>query len=184
MGEGRGHTVGVAVAIPSPYREVIDAARETYEPSVGELPAHVTILAPVDVDAEAMPAVESHLARVAAEVEPFRLVLRGTGSFRPVSSVAFLVVSEGAEACTDLERRTRTGDMAVESRFPYHPHVTLAHDVPDVVLDRAQAELADFEASVDVTSIGLYEHRDGRWDLVQEFTLGVRADAGGRSRVG
>jgi 2'-5' RNA ligase len=167
-----GHTVGVALAIPSPYREVIDAARAQYEPMVGTLPAHVTILAPIDVDAEAMPAVEAHLERVARQVAPFRLVLRGTGSFRPVSPVAFLVVAEGAQECTDLERLVRTGDMAVETRFPYHPHVTLAHDVPEEVLDRALGELAGFEACLDVRSLGLYENVDGDWALVREITLG------------
>jgi 2'-5' RNA ligase len=172
MAVGGGHTIGVAVAIPSPFREVIDAARERFEPTAGDLPAHVTILAPIDVDAEAMPAVEAHLSRVVESVRPFTMVLRGTDSFRPVSPVAFLVVDEGAADCAAIERAVRTGDMAVEARFPYHPHVTLAHDVADEVLDRALADLADFEAVVDVTSLGLYEHLDGRWGLVREFTFG------------
>ncbi len=50
--------------------------------------------------------------------------------------------------------------------------MTLAHDVPEPVLDRALAELAGFEASIDVTSVGLYEYLDGRWDLVRDFPFG------------
>lgn len=171
-GAARGHTIGVVVAIPSPHREAIDAARERYEPAASDLPAHVTILAPIDVDAEAMPAVESHLARVASGTRPFRLTLRGTGTFRPVSPVVFVAVADGISACEQLETRVRSGDMAVETRYPYHPHVTLAHDVPEPVLDRAFAELADFEASMDVASVGLYEYLDGRWHLVREFPFG------------
>jgi 2'-5' RNA ligase len=167
-----GHTIGVVVAVPSPHREAIDAARETYEPAAGDLPAHVTILAPIDVDAEAMPAVEAHLARVASSTRPFRLTLRGTGTFRPVSPVVFVAVAEGIAACEQLEARVRSGDMAVETRFPYHPHVTLAHDVPEAVLDRAFAELSGFEASMDVSSVGLYEYLDGQWGLVREFPFG------------
>jgi 2'-5' RNA ligase len=166
---GHGHTIGVAVAIPSPHREVIDAAREQYEPAASDLPAHVTVLAPIDVDAEAMPAVQAHLARVAATTQPFRLTLRGTDTFRPVSPVVFVAVVDGAAACEELEQRVRSGDMAVETRYPYHPHVTLAHDVPEPMLDRAFAELAGFEASIDVSSVGLYEYLDGSWHLVQEF---------------
>lgn len=164
-----GHTIGVVVAVPSPYREVIDAAREQYEPAASDLPAHVTILAPIDVDAEAMPAVEAHLAHVAATTQPFRLTLRGTGTFRPVSPVVFVAVADGISACEQLERRVRSGDMAVETRFPYHPHVTLAHDVPEPVLDRAFADLSAFEATMDVDSVGLYEYEDGHWHLVREF---------------
>ena len=170
--EARGHTIGVVVAIPSPHREAIDAAREQYEPAASDLPAHVTILAPIDVDAEAMPAVEAHLARVAATTRPFHLTLRGTGTFRPVSPVVFVAVADGISACEQLETRVRSGDMAVETRYPYHPHVTLAHDVAEPVLDRAFAELAGYEASMDVVSIGLYEYADGRWHLVREFPFG------------
>ena len=168
-----GHTIGVVVAVPSPFREEIDAARETYEPAASDLPAHVTILAPIDVDAEAMPAVEAHLAHVAATTPPFRITLRGTGTFRPVSPVVFVAVADGVSACEQLERRVRSGDMAVETRFPYHPHVTLAHDVPDAVLDRALSELSGFEATIDVDAVGLYEYEDGRWHLVREFPFGA-----------
>lgn len=167
-----GHTIGVVVAIPSPHRETIDAAREQYEPAASDLPAHVTILAPIDVDAEAMPAVESHLGRVAASTRPFRITLRGTDTFRPVSPVVFVAVADGTAECEELEKRVRSGDMAVETRYPYHPHVTLAHDVPEPVLDRALAELAGFEATIDVSSVGLYEYLDGSWLLVREFPLG------------
>ena len=167
-----GHTIGVVLAIPSPHREAIDAAREQYEPAASDLPAHVTIMAPIDVDAEAMPAVEAHLALVAASTAPFRITMRGTDTFRPVSPVVFVAVTDGSAACEELEKRVRSGDMAVETRYPYHPHVTLAHDVAEPVLDRALAELAGFEASIDVSSVGLYEYLDGTWQLVREFPFG------------
>lgn len=168
----RGHTIGVVVAIPSPHREAIDAARERYEPAASDLPAHVTVLAPIDVDAEAMPAVEAHLARVTAGARPFRLTLRGTGTFRPTSPVVFVAIADGFAECEQLERQVRSGDMAVDTRFPYRPHVTLAHDVPDPVLDMAFAEMSRFEASMVVSSVGLYEYLDGCWHLVREFPFG------------
>ena len=45
-------------------------------------------------------------------------------------------------------------------------------DLLELVLDRAFAELAAYEASMDVTSVGLYEYLDGRWQLVREFPFG------------
>ena len=164
-----GHTLGVAIVVASPAREVLEEARSRYEPTSGEMPPHVTVLAPIDVDVDAMPAVVRHLQMVAATTRPFALSLQGTGTFRPISPVVFVVVSAGVDECAALESRVRAGDMAVETRFPYHPHVTLAHDVSEDVLDRAAADLADFGAQMQVRSMGLYERVDGRWDLVREF---------------
>jgi 2'-5' RNA ligase len=166
-----GHTLGVAIVIASPAREIIEEARARYEPISGEMPPHVTVLAPIDVDRDAMPAVVSHLESVAAATRPFQLSLRGTGTFRPVSPVAFIVISVGVDECGELESRVRAGDMAVETRFPYHPHVTVAHDVAEAVLDNAIDEFAAFEADMQVRSIGLYERVDGRWELVREFAF-------------
>ncbi len=169
MTDPTGHTLGVAIVIASPAREILEEARSRYEPASGEMPPHVTVLAPIDVDYDALPAVVRHLGDVAARTRPFAMTLQGTGTFRPVSPVVFVVVSEGVEECAELESRVRAGDMAVETRFPYHPHVTLAHDVSEAVLDRATNDLAEFGAQMLVNSMGLYEHRDGRWELVREF---------------
>lgn len=164
-----GHTIGVALRIPDPYAAVLDEARERFEPEAGDMPAHVTILAPIDVDADALPAVDRHLTSVAAATSPFRLVLQGAGTFRPVSPVVFVGVGLGAADCELLEKQVRSGDMAVETRFPYHPHVTVAHDVDATVLDAALEELAGFEAAFDVASMGLYENVNGSWMLIREF---------------
>ena len=66
----------------------------------------------------------------------------------------------------------RSAPLAQELRFNYHPHVTVAHDVPDDALDRAFAELADFEAVFRVTSLQVYEHGDdGVWRPARSFPL-------------
>jgi 2'-5' RNA ligase len=166
---GSGHTLGVAVEIPPPYGQLLDEVRERFAPDAGEMPAHVTILAPVDVDADVMGAVLSHLDAVARRTRPFTLTLDGVGTFRPVSPVVFVAVGQGGADCVQLERDVRSGDLAVETRFPFHPHVTVAHDVDEAALDDATAELAGFSASMDIVSMGLHEYVDGRWHLVRAF---------------
>jgi len=166
---GSGHTLGVVVEIPPPYGPALDAARAGLTPDPADMPAHVTILAPVDVDDDVLDHVIRHLADVADRTPPFRLTLRGTGTFRPVSPVVFVAVSEGASACEQLERDVRSGDLAVDVRFPYHPHVTIAHDMEDAVLDRVIEELSGFRASMTIGSMGLHEFVDGSWRLVREF---------------
>lgn len=167
-----GHTLGVAIELASPAREILEDARARFDPAPVEIPPHVTILAPIDVDADAMPAVTRHLAAVARVTSPFRLEVAGASSFRPVTPVVFIALGAGAAECVALESRVRSGDMAVELRYPYHPHVTIAHDVADDVLDDALAQLSDFEFSQDVDRMGLYENVAGRWELVQEFVFG------------
>jgi 2'-5' RNA ligase len=162
----------VAIEIQSPAREVLEEARSRFEPGFGEMPPHVTILAPIDVDADAMPAVVRHLSEVASATPPFRLELTGAETFRPVTSVVFVGIGAGADSCIELESRVRSGDMAVELRFPYHPHVTIAHDVADDVLDSALEQLSAFESAQVADRMALYECIDGRWTPVQEFPFG------------
>ena len=168
-----GHTLGVAIEIPAPFGPELDAIRLRYSPGTLDMNAHVTVIAPIDVDADVMDAVIRHLAQVAAQTEPFRLVLQGSGTFRPVSPVVFVNVADGIAACEVLERRVRSGDMAVESRFPYHPHVTIAHDLEPGVLDAAFEELSGYRASMQITSMSLHEHCGDEWRLVREFPFGA-----------
>lgn len=162
-----GRTIGVALALGSPTREALEAIRARFEAGPGEMPPHVTLLPPVDIDDDALASVTAHLAEVGRATRPFTLVLEGTGSFRPVSPVVFVRVADGADDCAALEGRVRSGVLSVEARFPYHPHVTIAHDVPDAVLDLAEQEIAGFRASMTVADLGLYEFADGRWELLQ-----------------
>ena len=56
--------------------------------------------------------------------------------------------------------------------FPYHPHVTVAHHLSDDQLDRAFAELADFECVFDVEGFHLYVHDEQRgWQPTTDFAL-------------
>lgn len=165
-------TVGVVIDVPEPYATRIREARRTWDdPDADAIPPHVTIVAPVSVDPEAMPVLEQHLARAVEGFAPFRMRLRGTGTFRPVSPVVFLAVSEGIPGCEELERRVRCGPWAVELRFPYHPHVTVAFELDDESLDRAFADLADFEAVFTVDTICLYELIEDGWQARATYLL-------------
>jgi 2'-5' RNA ligase len=157
--------------IPAPFGIDLDALRARYAPATDDMAVHVTILPPIDIDADVMDAALEHLAAVARRTKPFRLHLQGSGTFRPVSRVVFVAVAEGSAACERLEREVRSGDLAVEARFPYHPHVTIAHDVPDADLDRALDELAGYSATMEIRSMALHENVEGGWRLVREFAF-------------
>ena len=79
--------------------------------------------------------------------------LRGTGTFRPVSPVVFVTLVEGISQCEQLADVGAPGSARRRPPFPYHPHVTVAHHLADDLLDRAFAELADFECEFDVAEL-------------------------------
>ena len=109
----------------------------------------------------------------ATEVEPFRMRLRGTGTFRPVSPVVFVTVAEGISQCEALADAVRRGPLETDLLFPYHPHVTVAHHLDDDVMDAAFEELATFECSFDVDRFHLYVHdSELGWQTTREFPLG------------
>ncbi|WP_028047425.1 2'-5' RNA ligase family protein [Cellulomonas sp. URHE0023] len=173
--------IGVAITVPEPYGSVLQAARARFgDPWADFIPPHVTLLGPTVIDSEAIGAVDEHLAAVAATHVPFVVRLRGTATFRPVSPVVFVQLVEGVDGCAALERSVRSHVLDQEVRFDYHPHVTVAHEVPDEQLDSAAADLAGFDAAFLVDSFHSYAHGDdGVWRPVRDFTLtGAAADAG------
>ncbi|GAA4417301.1 2'-5' RNA ligase family protein [Georgenia halophila] len=173
--------IGVALQIPPPYSSVLQSVRSRVgDPMAHAVPPHVTLLGPTVVDKHGMPEVTDHLAAVAADAVPFVVRLSGAGTFRPVSPVVFVNVVRGAAECAALQVAVRQGLLAQELRFPYHPHVTVAHDLDDHVLDRAASLVSDFEATYAQGSMRLYEHGDdGVWRTVARFVLAAHgADAG------
>lgn len=165
--------IGVALQVPSPWGPTLQQARAGFgDPLAQDIPPHVTLLGPTVVEPAELEAVGDHLTAVGKAHGPFTLHLRGTGTFRPVSAVVFVQVVQGIAECELLERAVRSGPLAQDVRFNYHPHVTVAHDVPDEDLDRAFTELADFEAQFLVDSIQVFEHGDdGVWRPVRSFPL-------------
>ena len=170
--------IGVAVTVPEPHGSVLQEARSRFGDPLAELiPPHVTLLGPTVVSPDLVPAIREHLARAAASHAPFVLRLRGTGTFRPVTQVAFVQVADGIAGCEQLESAVRRGPLEQDLRYHYHPHVTVAHDLEDERLDAAIDELADFDASFVVDRFDLYEcGTDDVWRVTDAFPLSAVHD--------
>ena len=166
--------IGVAIEVPAPYgRELQQWRRRLGDPEAMRVPPHVTLLPPTALPADRLPVVEEHLRRIAVEEQPFTITLRGTGTFRPVSPVTFVQLAAGISDCERLERRVRAGPLFREIKFNYHPHVTVAQDVPDAALDEGFRELASFAATFEVAGFTLFEEgRDRVWRPQREFPFG------------
>ncbi|GAA1821288.1 2'-5' RNA ligase family protein [Luedemannella flava] len=166
-------TIGVAIGIPAPWGPRLDRARAASgDPLAAEVPAHVTLLGPTEIPDGTRVETERHLAAIARAHPPFRLRLRGTGTFRPVTQVVFVALADGETECVRLATDVRSGPLARDLAYPYHPHVTVAHDVPPAALDAVFADLADFEAEFEVAGFTLYEHTaEGQWRPERHYPL-------------
>ena len=167
--------IGVAVGIPEPWGSQLDEHRfAAGDPLADLIPAHLTLLGPTEIDdsPQARAVAEDHLVRVAAAHRPFQVQLRGTGTFRPVTQVVFVAVASGVSECQTLAEDLRSGPLERTLSYPYHPHVTVAHDVPTEALDAVADRLAAFEARFAIDGFTLYEHgADGRWCPQRRFPL-------------
>ncbi|MFT4263902.1 MAG: 2'-5' RNA ligase family protein [Nocardioides sp.] len=167
-------TIGVVIPVPEPWGAQLQGFREGIgDPMADLIPPHITLLPPVGIDTQLISGVVDHLSAAAGMLAPFEIALRGTDSFRPTSPVVFVALAEGAEDCATLEGLVRSGPLGIDSPWPYHPHVTVAHELPDAVLDDACERLADFAADFGVDEFTLYIlDPDGRWHPTHTFPLG------------
>jgi 2'-5' RNA ligase len=168
-------TIGVAIAIPEPWASEL----QDYRTSVGDttatqIPTHITLVPPTEVPDPDLEAVCAHLTEAASAVSPFDIHLRGTGTFRPVSPVVFVTLAEGISQCEQLAAEVRQGPLEIELEHPYHPHVTVAHHLPEDQLEQAFTDLEDFDATFEVHEMWMYLHDDVLgWQPTRAFPLGV-----------
>lgn len=173
-----GNSVGVVIAIPEPIAGELERWRASFgDPMAALVPPHITLI--TTTPATDWPSTIRHVRDVAASQRSFTVTLKSTGTFRPLTPVVYVNVTEGFESCVDLHRRLQTGPLERQLEYPFHPHVTVAHDVSEASMDSAENQLDDFEASFTVRTMGLYEHdTTGVWKLREELIFGQNTAPG------
>ena len=88
---------------------------------------------------------------------------------------SYVRVAGGADRIVTLESDVRSGPLQRNLRFEFHPHVTIAHDLPEptlVVAQRTPPTTNGFTAD----AITLYEMgSDGVWGPLRDFELSAPA---------
>ena len=176
-----GTVVGVLIPLPEPLASRLAPWRDRFvAPPVDGIPPHITLLPPTLVQTSHLRAVADHVRDALAPAGPFEVHLRGSGSFLPVSPVTFVQVAAGIAACEVLQARVRSGPLARPLPHPYHPHVTVAHNVDRAALDRVDEDLAGFDARFEVAAVELFTapvpptgHPSavGSWSVLERFEL-------------
>ncbi|MGA7205458.1 MAG: 2'-5' RNA ligase family protein [Specibacter sp.] len=164
-------SLGVIISMPEDLAADLNRWRESFAgPEAAAVPPHITLVSG-RADGSWTQAAE-HVRAIAAAGNPFTIALRGTGTFAPISPVVFLRLEQGVEQCVKLHELLLDGPVEHLVEFEFSPHLTVAHDLDDDTMARAETAMADFAAEFEVRSIGLYDYSQGGWALREELNLG------------
>jgi len=123
--------LGVALLLSSPVADQVDGLRRALgDRTLGRVPAHITLVPPVNVkEADLGRALAVLRAAAAAAPRVLRLRLGAPTSFLPANPVLYLPVYRDLEALAALAAlrdRVMVPPLARPLAWPFVPHVTLA----------------------------------------------------------
>lgn len=126
----------LVIYIPDPLGRFLDDLRRELAPDCNPH-AHVSVLPPRPL---AVPwQVASDEARgVIDSWQPFDVELTTIQIF-PVTQVVYLEIGGGAWGLREMYTAMHRTSLAYEEPFPYHPHVTLAQEIPHCDVARVHA---------------------------------------------
>ena len=152
--------LGVALLLPAPLDAEVDGMRRALgDGTLGRMPAHLTLVPPVNVREDRLGEALAVLRRAAAATRPFTLRLGPPASFLPDNPTLYLSVAGEVQ---DLRDRVFVDPLARPLTWPFVPHVTLADEaVPDRIAAATQA-LADYTIEVAFDRVHLLREGPGR----------------------
>ena len=165
--------LGVVVRLPEPLGIHVQAWRRALgDPAAERVAPHLTLVPPQTVAARDLDRAAHLVGRVAAAAVPFLVELAGTGTFLPDSPVAYLAVREDGSALRALEAALQESPLDRRTH-PFHPHVTVAQDLPADRIEAVAAELAGFRAAFPVRELALLrEEADKVWRPMATAAVG------------
>ena len=133
------NTFALVAYIPDPLAQFVDGLRRELVPACPAR-AHITILPPRPLSAD--PALAASRVRaLLGDFPPFEVEATNVRIF-PITDVVHIEVGRGAQELHLLHEALNEGLLAFEEPFDYHPHITLAQDLPsdqvETVFERAR----------------------------------------------
>ncbi|HUS62318.1 MAG TPA: GNAT family N-acetyltransferase [Acidimicrobiales bacterium] len=166
--------LGVAVLFPSPVAAAVDALRQALgDGALGRIPAHLTLVPPVNVREDRMDDALAVLRSAAAALSPFSLDLGPVASFHPDNPVLYLEVGGDGGALRALRDGVFVEPLARPLTWPFVPHVTVADEASPERIAAAVVALADVSMSCVVTRVHVLEQAPDRvWTVIADAPLG------------
>ena len=140
------------------------------DPALGRIPAHLTLVPPINVR-EVKEAV-ALLRRAAAPARPIRLELGPPATFLPDTPVLYLSVHGELDDVHALRERVFKPPLERDLTWPFVPHVTLADESTPARIEAALVALADYRAEATFTAVTLLQEGPGRvWTPIADVSL-------------
>jgi 2'-5' RNA ligase len=175
------HRLGVALLIPPPFDGEIDGLRRALgDPALDRLPAHLTLVPPVNVREDRMGDALGVLREAAESLDgPLNLILGPVVTFHPLTPVLYLEVGGQVDEVHRLRNAVFRPPLARELTWDFVPHVTVADEATPERIAAAVEALADFRVEVELTHLTILEEQPGRiWVPIADARLGPRAITG------
>lgn len=175
--------VAVALLLPEPLATEIDGLRRALGAPTDRVAPHITLVPPVNVRADDVPAALTLLRSAASSVAaPLALSLGPVATFHPVNPVVYLAVGgPDAERLAPLRERLLVPPLARRIDLPFVPHVTLTDDHAPERIEAALDAISAFAAPVSIDSVQLLDDDapgPHRWNPVAAARLGPRVVVG------
>jgi 2'-5' RNA ligase len=165
--------------IPDPLGRFLDELRLRLVPDC-KPHAHVTILPPRPLCGEPEEAA-SEIRRLADDFSPFTVKLGNIAKF-PISDVIYIELASGKEDLKKMYKAMNCGPVSFCEAFSYHPHITLAQNLPPdqvgILFERAREawDSCPHDRSFRVETLSFVQNTSVcRWIDLREFTLPVHA---------
>lgn len=178
---GSRRRVGVALLLDGPVAHAVDGLRRAVgDPSIGRVPAHLTLVPPVNVGAGQLAVALAALRTAAAgQAGPLQLTLGPPATFLPVNPVLYLDVGGDLDALRRLRDAVFVPPLRRTLSWPWVPHVTLAESASDARIAAAVTALDRFAVVTGVECVTMLEERRGRvWCPLADAALGPPAVIG------
>jgi 2'-5' RNA ligase len=168
--------LGVVLLVPEPWRAEVDGLRRALgDEALPRIPSHLTLVPPVNVRDDGLPAAFDLVHEAAAACPPLALRLGAVATFAPVNPVAYLTVSGWPDAMARLvalRDALHTGPLERPSEHDFVPHVTVASELPDDRLAASALALSDYAADVVFERVHVLAEQPGRvWVPVADAAL-------------
>lgn len=156
--------LGVALLVPPPLDSEVDGLRRAVgDGALGRIPAHLTLVPPVNVREDRLGEALAVLRAAAAATRPFTVTLGPPGSFLPDSPTLFLAVAgTGRDDVVALRDRVFVDPLARPLTWPFVPHVTLADEATPERIAAAVGALGDYRVDARFTRVHLLREERGR----------------------
>ncbi|HVM02638.1 MAG TPA: 2'-5' RNA ligase family protein, partial [Acidimicrobiales bacterium] len=172
--------LGVALLLPPAVAAEVDGLRRALgDGALGRIPAHLTLVPPVNVREDRLGDALAVLRSAAAATRPLRLALGPPATFLPDNPVLYLVVGGDLDGLSALRQAVFADPLARPLTWPWVPHVTVADEAEPGRIAAALEALADYRADVTVERVHLLREGPGRaWAPIADAPLAAAAVVG------